>query len=118
MSRLPSKAVERLRSDLVAAQAAEGMGYIDRAWALLEEAHILSQPSALSHIRVHGAMFGLAWRQRDRAELRGQLLRLAVAGPGSLTGRYPVGNSGRSNVPATQPMPLPDELAELLAGDG
>jgi hypothetical protein len=55
---------------------------------------------------------------RDVREVWGQLLRLAVAGPGSLTGRYPVGNTGRARVPATQPMPIREDLADLLRGAG
>jgi hypothetical protein len=105
---------ERLASDLRDARSRARSGEIDRAWALLEEAHILSQPWARPHVRVHLAMLGLAWRTRDRAEIRGQLLRTLVAGPGSLTGRYPEGNTGRATVPATQPMPVPDELQALL----
>ena len=62
-------------------------------------------------IRMAGAV-----RERFVRELRGQPLRLVVAGPGSLTRRYPAGNTGRSNVPATQPMPVPDALAALLDG--
>ena len=42
-------------------------------------------------------------------------VRILVAGPGSATGRYPRGNTGRPNVPATKPMPVPADLAELLA---
>jgi hypothetical protein len=38
--------------------------------------------------------------------------------PGSLTGRYPVGNTGRARVPATQPMPIREDLADLLRGAG
>ena len=44
----------------------------------------------------------------------GQALRVLVAGPGSLTGRYPEGNTGRAAEPATRPMPVPDHLRELL----
>jgi hypothetical protein len=44
-----------------------------------------------------------------------QLARIIVAGPGTATGRYPLGNTGRADVPATQPMPAPDDLADLLA---
>ena len=61
-------------------------------------------------------MFALGWRTRDVGEVRGQLIRLVVAGPGSASGRYPVGNTGRSNVRATEPMPVPDDLAALLDG--
>jgi hypothetical protein len=84
------------------------------AWRALEEAHILSQPWAWPHVEAHVAMLRLALRERDRAEVRGQLVRIAVAGPGSLAGRYPVGNTGRANVPIGQPMPVPAHLAALL----
>ena len=44
-----------------------------------------------------------------------QLARIIVAGPGTATGRYPLGNTGRADVPATKPMPVPADLADLLA---
>jgi hypothetical protein len=112
--KLPDAARRRLYDDLRGAKAARGAGDRERVWALLEEAHILSQPAAWWHVRVHAAMLAEAWRERDAFEFRGQVLRLVVAGPGSLTGRYPVGNSGRAAVPATMPMPIPAELADLL----
>ncbi|HYN35045.1 MAG TPA: DUF3703 domain-containing protein [Ilumatobacteraceae bacterium] len=79
---------------------------------------MLSQPWAWWHIRVHSAMFAAGVRERDAREVWGQLVRLVVAGPGSLTRRYPIGNTGRARVPATQPMPIPHELAELLDNAG
>ena len=48
------------------------------------------------------------------ARCGGQIVRLVVAGPGSLIRRYPVGNTGRARVRATQPMPIREDLAELL----
>ncbi|CAA0127230.1 Uncharacterised protein [Mycolicibacterium vanbaalenii] len=36
-----------------------------------------------------------------------------VAAPGSLTGRYPVGNTGRVTAGLMTPMPIPDDLAAL-----
>ena len=42
------------------------------------------------------------------------MLRVLVAGPGSWTGRYPVGNTGGANVSAFQPMPVPDDLRAVL----
>jgi hypothetical protein len=90
----------------------------DRCWSLLEDAHVLSQPWAWLHVRVHGSMFVIAVVQRDVREVRGQLSRIAVAGPGSLSGRYPTGNTGRARVPATQPMPIAGELAEVLQRAG
>jgi hypothetical protein len=83
-------------------------------WAHLERAHILSQPSAWLHIRTHSAMLAAALRKRDRHEALGQVFRFAVAGPGSLTGRYPVGNTGGANVSAFEPMPIPDDLQIYL----
>ena len=89
-----------------------------QSWSLLETAHILSQPWAWMHVRVHGSMFVTAIVQRDVREVRGQLSRIAVAGPGSLSGRYPTGNTGRARVRATQPMPITGELAEVLQRAG
>jgi hypothetical protein len=39
-------------------------------------------------------MLACGFRRHDRREIVGQMVRLVVAGPGSLTGRYPVGNTG------------------------
>ena len=89
-----------------------------QCWTLLETAHILSQPWAWMHVRVHGSMFVTAILQRDVREVRGQLSRIAVAGPGSLSGRYPTGNTGRARVPATQPMPIRSDLVEILERSG
>lgn len=86
----------------------------EAAWQLLEDAHILSQPWVRPHLRVHLAMLSLGWSQRDRAEVVGQVARLIVAGPGSALGRYPVGNTGRANVSAIEPMPIRSDLASIL----
>jgi hypothetical protein len=63
-------------------------------------------------------MFVTAIVQRDVREIRGQLSRIAVAGPGSLSGRYSTGNTGRARVPATQPMPIAGELAMVIQRAG
>ncbi len=86
-------------------------------WGHLERAHILSQPMAMPHVRTHLAMIGSALRRHDRREIAGQLVRLILAGPGSLTGRYPVGNTGGANVSAFTPMPIPDDLLAILDGE-
>jgi len=83
-------------------------------WAHLERAHILSQPMAARHVRTHVAMLGCAVRRHDRREVTSQLFRLMVAGPGSWTGRYPVGNTGGGDVSAFLPMPIPKDLRHLL----
>ncbi|WP_233526107.1 DUF3703 domain-containing protein [Actinomadura spongiicola] len=84
-------------------------------WRHLERAHILSQPWPWPHTRNHIAMLALALAQRDRREALGQVMRIVVAAPGSALGRYPEGNTGRARVGLTRPMPVPDDLAALLA---
>jgi hypothetical protein len=59
-------------------------------------------------------MLRLAWGERDRSEIVGQLIRLVVAGPGSLAGRYPPGNTGRTTMGLTEHGPIPDDLEHDL----
>jgi hypothetical protein len=118
MSTTTAEIRDRLRGDPVAARHARRAGDHRRGWRLLEDAHVMSQPWAWWHIRVHGAMFAAGVRERDDREVWGQLVRLMVAGPGSITRRYPLGNTGRARVPATQPEPVPPDLAELLGRAG
>jgi hypothetical protein len=101
-----------------AARAARAGGDVAGEWAHLERAHVLSQPMAVRHVRTHVAMLRVAIRRRDRREILGQLLRVAVAGPGSLTGRYPVGNTGGADVSARLVMPIPDDLKSILDASG
>ena len=101
-------------AELDAARAARSGGDTSAEWSHLERAHILSQPLAGAHVRTHVAMFTAALRRHDRHELAGQLFRIIVAGPGSITGKYPVGNTGGAGVSAFEPMPIPDDLRPLL----
>lgn len=84
------------------------------AWRSLERAHIVSQRALGPHMRVHTIMLGYAVHLRDYREITGQLTRLALAPLGSLTGRIPFGNTGRSNVSAFEPMPIPEDLRSVL----
>jgi len=85
-------------------------GETERGWALLERAHILSQPYAWPHVVTHIEMLRVALIARDRKEVVGQVARILVAAPGSLLRKYPEGNSGRSNVSMFQPMTAPPDL--------
>ena len=87
----------------------------DDPWPALERAHLLSQPWAWTHTRVHVAMLRVALAQRDRREFVGQVIRLAVAGPGSLAGKYPAGNTGRTTMRLTETAELPDDIATILS---
>jgi hypothetical protein len=98
-----------------AGRNARARGDVAAEWRHLERAHILSQPKVVLHVRTHAAMLAAGIRRHDRREVIGQLLRLVVAGPGSLTGRYPVGNTGGADVSALVAMPIPDDLAPYLS---
>ena len=108
--RLPADVRHWLAAELSAARTAAD------PWPYLERAHIVSQPWAWPHTRVHFHMLRVAAKRRDRRELVGQIIRIAVAGPGSLAGRYPVGNTGRTTMGLTEVALVPDDLAEILAG--
>src|SRR5688572_12527468 len=112
---IPAAVAQQLDADRRAARQAQRGGDTAEAWRRLERTHILSQPWVWPHVRSHLDKLHLALHTRDGHEIAGQILRTVVAGPGSATGRYPLGNTGRANVPATRPMPLPDDLVELLA---
>ena len=117
----PQASKERLRKawseEMGLARVARDRGDSADEWDHLERAHILSQPMVTPHVRTHLAMIGAALRRRDRREIVGQLVRLVLAGPGSLTGRYPVGNTGGANVSAFAPMPIPADLQAILDGE-
>jgi Protein of unknown function (DUF3703) len=104
--RSPEPMRRKINDERTAARNAFHAG--QNGWAHLERAHILSQPWAFDHMTVHASMLAQAWRDSDNVEVRGQLVRLLVAGPGSATRRYPIGNTGRARVPATSPMTIPD----------
>jgi Protein of unknown function (DUF3703) len=101
-----------------AAEVARRTGDVHNQWRHLERAHILSQPLAGLHFRTHGAMLAASLRRRDLREIAGQLLRLLLAVPGSISGRYPVGNTGGADVSAFSPMAVPEDLRPLLLALG
>jgi hypothetical protein len=101
-------------AERVAATTARNQRDVRGEWNHLERAHILSQPIAVLHVRTHLAMLGAAVRDHDAREILGQAFRVVVAGPGSLTKRYPVGNTGGADVSAFRPMPIPEDLRVIL----
>ncbi|HEX2382101.1 MAG TPA: DUF3703 domain-containing protein [Acidimicrobiales bacterium] len=105
---------ERWAHERSAARAARQRTDAEGEWRHLERAHVLSQPMAGPHVRTHVAMLGYGLHYRNGHEIVGQLVRLAVAAPGTWTGRYPVGNTGGANVKARKPMPIPDDLQAVL----
>jgi hypothetical protein len=106
------------RTERHAATTARLTGDASLEWHHLERAHILSQPMAGLHVRTHGAMLAASVRRRDGGEIAGQLLRLLLAVPGSVSGRYPVGNTGGADVSAFSPMAVPEDLRPFLLALG
>lgn len=94
-------------------EAALARGDLDRAYAWLERAHILSQRMPLRHARSHWLMLRAGWAVRDWREVAGQLPRIPAA---LLFSRIwvPLGNTGRARVSAFRPMPVEEELRRLL----
>ena len=89
---------------------------LDEAFRLLERAHILGQRYFTTHFITHWWMLKVGWQRRDAREVRGQLLRLPAA---LLLSRLwvPLGNTGGANVSPVQPMPIADDLRELMETD-
>ncbi len=103
------RVVEYIERELVDARSAAD------PWLHLERAHILSQQWAWPHTKVHAVMFRQALRDRDRREAIGQAVRIVVASPGSLAGKYPVGNTGRATMALTEIASVPPDLDQILA---
>ncbi|MCR9189225.1 MAG: DUF3703 domain-containing protein [Alteromonadaceae bacterium] len=100
-------------TELEAARIAELAGEFQAAFTHLERAHILSQKFALAHAATHLRMLRLGWRTKDFREVLGQSIRTIAALVFSRIW-VPVGNTGRANVSAFAPMPVPEDLAEIL----
>jgi len=103
--------------ELTAAEAAVTAGNVNRAFEHLERAHILGQRHTMQHVFVHWRMLRLgasagAWR-----EVLGQASRVVAA---AIFSRIwvPAGNTGRANVSAVKPMPIPEDLRVILENDG
>lgn len=87
-----------------------GLGEIASAWVHLERIHIVAQPLMREHILSHCRMLAFAAQQGDWREVSGQFARLILAPIGNLTGRIPLGNTGRARVSAFVPMTFPNDL--------
>ncbi len=103
-----------LAEEYRAANIAAHAGDIDQAWHHLERAHILAQMKLWPHCQSHWRMLDMAVRLRDWREAGGQIVRLALVPLGNLTGRLPIGNTGRANVNAFARMKIPQDLQALL----
>lgn len=83
-------------------------------FAHLERAHVLAQRQTLRHTRVHWLMLRAGLSRGDCREVVGQVPRMIAS---VLFSRIwiPVGNTGRARVNALKPMPVPDDLRDLVS---
>lgn len=88
------------------------------AWQCLEKAHVLAQRFPLEHTVVHWKMLCFGIRIKSKAEILGQLPRLLFGGLKSFVGRVPVGNTGGSNVPILQSIPLASDIKAIFEESG
>lgn len=102
------------RSEALAAKQAFVANDLILAFHHLERAHILGQPWAGPHTWTHWMMLRVGWREDDPFEVTAQVFRLSTGWLLSLLGLLPVGNTGGGDVPATKPMPIPDDLQALM----
>jgi hypothetical protein len=100
-------------TELAAAATAASSGNAEQAFHHLERAHILSQRHRLRHMYVHWRMLKLGASVGAWGEVAGQLSRIVAA---SIFSRIwiPAGNTGRANVSAMKPMPIPEDLRAIL----
>jgi hypothetical protein len=104
-------------AELSAASAAAIGGKTDVAFHHLERAHILSQRHTPEHVHVHWLMLRLGASVGSWREVFGQFTRIVAAAVFSRIW-VPAGNTGRANVSALEPMPIPADLRSLLeSGD-
>jgi hypothetical protein len=93
--------------------AADSAGDAESAFHHLARAHILSQRHTLKHMYVHWRMLRLGASIRDSREVAGQITRILAAAVFSRIW-VPPGNTGRANVSAVEPMPVPGDLRGVL----
>lgn len=105
---------QAIETEYALARQAEAGGRAAEAFHHLERAHILSQRFTIPHVRSHWRMWVWAWRQRQARELIGQTTRILAALVFSRIW-VPEGNTGGANVSPVRPMPIPEDLRDLLS---
>lgn len=109
---------ERIRpfvsQELKAAEAADAVGRPEVSFGHLERAHVLGQASTVEHVRAHLHMLLWALRHRRGREVFGQVMRIVGAATKTVFW-IPVGNTGGANVSPLQRMPIPGDLARVIA---
>jgi hypothetical protein len=103
------------RHEIQLAVRARYSGDLNLAFHHYERAHILSQKYTWPHIRSHFGMLHIGYRRNDLREMLGQCVRVLAALIFSKLW-VPLGNTGGANVSALKPMPIPEDLKQVLFG--
>jgi hypothetical protein len=101
--------------ELVAAGACLTRREFAASFRHLERAHVLGQSSTVEHVRVHWRMLLWSVKRRDAREAAGQIFRIIGATAMTGVGLVPDGNTGGSNVSPFLRMPVPADLADIIA---
>ncbi|WP_299761382.1 DUF3703 domain-containing protein [uncultured Pontibacter sp.] len=111
---MPAKLRPSYQQELAAYYTSWDKGHVLQAWQHLERAHILGQPYPLAHTAVHWQMLLFGFKTRNSREVIGQVPRLLVGGIKSWAGMIPLGNTGGANVPPLKPLPIPEDLQQII----
>lgn len=104
-----------IRDEISKADLLIKRGDFDAAFRHLERAHVLGQSRTFDHTRVHWRMFRLAFEMHSIHEIWGQLIRIIGASTKTPLGIYPTGNTGGANIWFFKPLPVADDLKEIIA---
>ncbi|WP_374384249.1 DUF3703 domain-containing protein [Thermomonas sp.] len=104
---------EAYEREVQQADAALKRADVETAFRHLERAHVLTQRMTIRHARIHWRMGVAGLQCGDLREVVGQVPRIVAS---ILFSRLwvPRGNSGRARVSAFAPMPVPDDLQQLV----
>lgn len=93
-------------------------GDSEAAFRHLERAHVLGQSITSEHTRVHWLMLKSGWKRKNFREIFGQIIRIIGAATKTPFGIYPQGNTGGADVWFFKPLPVPQELQQIIEKAG
>ena len=111
---MPVKLRPFFKDELTAAEICIFHKRVNDAWRHLERAHIIGQKYPYHHTLVHWKMLQFGIKIKNGKEITSQIPRLIFGGVKSFIGHIPTGNTGGSNVPPLQKLPIPDELRLII----
>lgn len=117
-TRMPASLKPFFKEALDLYQKAMSRNDLTQAWHQLERAHVIGQAYPFQHSLVHWKMLVFGCKIKSVQEVVGQIPRLLVGGVKSFVGTIPVGNTGGSNVPPMQSMPIQEEIKTIFIQAG